>query len=125
MDLFLFVCWFRKIFNVETTIIKKEFCKIFKAKIYFVASSVGDDTLSEFGNDIHNECLSVCAIFAHEAIEPIALTFSIETLARTVVVESDVEETRISWCFALIQQFFRCKTFRVWFVMLIELRPLM
>jgi hypothetical protein len=40
----------------------------------------------------------VCAIFAHEAIEPIALTFSIETLARAAV-ESDVEETRISWRF--------------------------
>lgn len=35
----LFVCWFRKIFNVETTIIKKEFCKFSKPK--FVG---GDDT---------------------------------------------------------------------------------
>jgi hypothetical protein len=43
-------------FSMSKQQYKKEFCKIFKAKICFVASSVwfGDDTLSKFGNDIHS-----------------------------------------------------------------------
>lgn len=93
----LFLCWFRKIFNVETTI-KKEFCKVFKAKIHFVA---GDDTLCGLETVRLAVCVSVSAIFTHGPIEPIALTFSIETLAP--LSRTDVEETRIS---------FGCKIFR-------------
>lgn len=66
------MCWFRKNFNVETIIKKKtEFCKIFKAKIHFGAlGGAADDT-----------CSFVCVrvYFICDAIEPIALTFCIET----------------------------------------------
>lgn len=68
----LLLCWFRKIFNVET-IIKTEFCKISKPKLNFRSARwLTDDTSCV-------RCFCVWAIFAHDAVEPIALTFSIET----------------------------------------------
>lgn len=76
---------FVKIFNVETTKLKKNFVKFSKPKLI--------SWLRRWRHEVWKWKLGVCVRYLlTNAIEPIALTFSIETRRDA----ADVEETRIS-----------------------------
>lgn len=67
---------------------KKNFVNFQSQKLGFVA---GDDTA--FGGEMKALCVCLCDISSWRAVEPIALTFSIETQA-WCLDRTDVEETR-------------------------------